>query len=167
MNEKKVYIFTGIFTVVLVVLGLVLVNKSQPTSTPVQADSGANAEVVGETSFDWGQIDIEGGVVDRTFEIKNSGTSDLIVSNIKTSCACTEAIVSINGADSPPFGMHTRSNWKGTVKPGDVASFRVVFDPMFHGPQGTGPISRIVSVSTNDPENRTLEYTLTGNVFRK
>ena len=55
---------------------------------------------------------------------------------------------------------------KGVVKPGETADINVVFDPMFHGPQGTGPITRLVSFNTNDSSNRTVEFKLTGNVIR-
>ena len=77
---------------------------------------------------------------------------------------CTEAIVAIDGEKSPIFGMHTRSGWKGVIEPGQTAVVKVVFDPMFHGPQGTGPITRLVSFNTNDSENSTVELRLTGNV---
>ena len=57
----------------------------------------------------------------------------------------------------PCLSVHQRCNF---------AVVNVVFDPMFHGPQGTGPITRIVSFDTNDSGNRTVEFRLTGNVVR-
>jgi hypothetical protein len=77
---------------------------------------------------------------------------------------CTEAQVVINDEKSPVFGMHSRSSWKGVVSSGESADVKVVFDPLFHGPQGTGPITRLVSFETNDPESPRMEFKLTGNV---
>ena len=99
-------------------------------------------------------------------QFKNTGESHLELTNFKTSCMCTETQISINGEKSPVFGMNTISDWKGVVRPGETAVVNVVFDPMFHGPQGTGPITRIVSFDTNDSGNRTVEFRLTGNVVR-
>lgn len=164
IKENKVFIGIGLFIILFFVLGIVFTSKYQ--SSTLEPSGDARIEVLSEKIHDWGQIDIEGGNVEKTFQIKNSGDSDLEITNIKTSCLCTETQIDINGDKSPVFGMHTRSGWKGVIKPGDSAEVRVVFDPLFHGPQGTGPITRLVSLDTNDVANRTIEFRLSGNVVR-
>ncbi|MFZ5425121.1 MAG: DUF1573 domain-containing protein [Patescibacteria group bacterium] len=165
-KENKILIsLIGISTVFILILGTIFATKTQP---PVLESSGdAKVEVLGAKLHDWGEIDIEGGNVEKTFLIKNAGTSNLDISNFKTSCMCTEAQVTIAGVQSPAFGMHATSSWKGTLAPDSTAEVKVVFDPLFHGPQGTGPITRLVSFDTNDPSNRTVEFRLTGNVVSK
>lgn len=164
-KENKILIgLVGISSVLILVFGVVLVTKTQPPT--LETSGNARIEVLGEKTHSWGQIDIDGGNVEKTFQIRNSGDSDLEITNFKTSCMCTETQISINGEQSPIFGMHTRSGWKGVVEPGETANINVVFDPLFHGPQGTGPITRIVSFDTNDSSNRTMEFRLSGNVVR-
>ena len=164
IKENKIIIaLVGLSSILILVLGILLVNKSTP---PVLETSGsAKVAVLGEKTHNWGQIDIKGGNVEKVFQIKNTGESDLEVTNFKTSCMCTETQISISEKKSPIFGMHTRSGWKGVIKPGETADVSVVFDPMFHGPQATGPITRLVSFNTNDADNRTVEFNLTGNVI--
>lgn len=164
-ENKLLAVMLGAVSLILLVGGTVLVSKSQP---PVlEQTSDARAEVLGEKSHDWGQIDIDGGSVEKVFQIKNAGSSDLEVTNFKTSCMCTEVQVTIDGKDSPVFGMHTRSGWRGVIKPNETAEVTVGFDPMFHGPGGVGPITRLVSFDTNDQNNTTVEFKLSGNVVKE
>ena len=86
---------------------------------------------------------------------------------MKTSCMCTQAKIVINGVSSPAFGMHGSSEWKGTIKPKEIAEVRAVFDPLFHGPDAVGPVTRFVSFDTNDVKNPTVELKLTGNVVKE
>jgi hypothetical protein len=164
MNNKTLIASLIGITLIIFVGGAFLVSR---TSTPELSNSGnPKVEVLGESTHNWGEIDIEGGNVEKAFKIKNVGDSPLEVTNFKTSCMCTETQISIGNETSPAFGMHTRSGWKGSIQPGETADVRVVFDPMFHGPQGTGPITRLVSFNTNDSSNSTVEFRLSGNVVR-
>ena len=106
------------------------------------------------------------GNVTKSFAIKNTGTGILKIFNIKTSCHCTRAYITIEGVDSPSFGMSDLSSWVGEVVGGKEAKLTVVFDPAFHGPSGVGPINRFVSVETNDRANTKLTFTLTGVVIK-
>lgn len=165
MNEKK-YIFVIVaLTLVILIGGVVLVNKN--ASTPqISAERNAKAETIEPTSFDWGTIGINGGNVTKTFTIKNSGTQRLKLFNVKTSCHCTVANLTIDGATSENFGMSTVSNWTGEVQPGNVATLTVIFNPAFHGPAGTGLVTRFVSVETNALGNEKITYTVTGTVTK-
>lgn len=155
----------GIVAATLIILsgGVYLLQATGPAKSV--SSSAAKLEA-GERSYEWGQINYSGGDVSKSFKIKNTGTETLRLYNIKTSCTCTKAFVSINGDKSPAFSMHTTSGWVGEVKPGEEATLEVVFDPDFHGPFGVGPITRLISVETNDKDNPKLEFTLTGNVVK-
>lgn len=165
-NESKILVgLIGIPTVLILILGTMYATKNQ--APELTEDANAKLEVLGEATHDWGEIDINGGNASKDFQIKNTGTSDLFVTNFETSCMCTETQVMINGEKSPVFGMHSQSGWTGTIKPGETADILVVFDPLFHGPEGTGPITRLVSFNSNDSDNKTVEFKLSGNVISK
>ena len=167
MDKNQLYIIGAVVVSSVTILGVILGLDSKNASPPLNSSEGnASVEVVGEQSHNWGDIDIMGGKVEKTFEIKNSGDGDLEIANIVTSCMCTEAQVEILEEKSPVFGMHTRSSWKGVIKSGEVAKIRVVFDPLFHGPEAVGPITRIVAIDTNDKNNKKLELRLSGNVVK-
>ena len=135
------------------------------TASPQAGTSDADV-VIDSNWYDWGDIPINGGKVTKDFIIKNSGLETLQLRNVKTSCHCTTASVIIEGSESAAFGMGRTSTWVGEVKPGQEAILHVVFDPAFHGPQGTGPINRYISVEINDPSNGKLTFTLTGVVVK-
>lgn len=138
-----------------------------PSSTSrIKTTEAAKAYTVEPTSFDWGDISYEGEKATKSFTIRNDGTDLLKLFNVRTSCHCTLARVSINGVESQGFGMSGVSSWSGEVSPGKEAKLIVVFDQKFHGPQGVGPINRFVSVETNDKNTSKLTFTLTGNVVK-
>lgn len=165
MNEKKIILGTVILTIIILVGGIFLVSKS--TSTPqISATVNAKAFVPDPTSFDWGTIPMNKGNAVKTFTIKNTGSDALKLFNVKTSCHCTKAFVTVGKDESPKFGMDTLSSWVGVVASGNEAKLTVVFDPAYHGPQGVGPINRFVSVETNDRANQKITFTLTGTVVK-
>lgn len=165
MNDKKIIIGLVLLTVLLLVGGVVLLSGTGSTSASITSSQNAKAET-SQTNFDWGRINMKGGNVSKTFTIKNTGTDILKLTNIKTSCHCTKAQVKTGSSSSPLFGMNSISSWIGEVPPGQQAQLEVVFDPAYHGPQGVGPISRLVSVETNDASSSRIEFSLTGTVYK-
>lgn len=165
MNDKKIII--GFVVLTLLILGGGIYILSVTTANPAQVNPAQNVKVeVDQKTYDWGTIPYSGGNVSKTFTIKNTGTDVLKLTNIKTSCACTYAQLTIEGKVSPKFGMHTTSSWVGEVESGKEAQLVVVFDPAFHGPTGVGPMERLISVQTNDISNPALEFSLKGNVVK-
>lgn len=140
---------------------------SQTTTNPASVSLSQNVKAVAdERTYDWGQIPYNGPDATKTFLIKNAGTDILKLTNIKTSCTCTSAQLTIDGNVSPKFGMHTTSSWVGEVPPGGQAQLMVVFDQDFHGPSGVGAVERLISVETNDVTNPRLEFSLKGAVVK-
>lgn len=104
---------------------------------------------------DWGKINIKGGDVEHTFTFKNTGQEDVYLKSAKTSCMCTTARYRLpDGSISPEYGMHQNPTyWAAQVKPGETFDVEVVFDPLAHGPDATGPIQRTVTLLTSAREN--------------
>lgn len=163
-ESRAIPITIGLFTLLLLVVGTWAISRPNGGGLPKNTDARAFAE---EKAFDWGEININGGDVTREFKITNQGTGVLGFTNVWASCACTTAEITIDGKTSPTFGMHTKSTWVGRIDPGETATLKVIFDPLFHGPDAVGPIERFITAETNDPSNPVLEFKLTGNVVKK
>lgn len=164
MNENKIFIAIGIVTLLLLV-GIVFLAGKLDNSAKVGANDSASVEVK-TNSYDWGQIGINNGKAKATFEIKSNGSQPLKLFNIITSCACTTAQIIVGDNASPLFDMHSKSTYVIEVPPGEVAQLKVVFDPLFHGPNDLGAITRQVTVATNDANNPTLTFDLSANVVK-
>ncbi len=95
--------------------------------------------------FDFGDINPDGGIITKTFSVKNTGKDSLKIISISTSCGCTEAEI-----DSKE------------ILPGKEAKLTVNYDPSVH-PGLTGKIKRIVYIKSNDPLNEEIELELVGN----
>lgn len=163
MKTDKIII--GIVLMSFLIVGGGVFAATKFSNTPVIIESQAAKAVTVETEYAWGDIEMKNGVVTKLFTIKNNGTQDLELINIKTSCMCTTASISANGAKSPTFRMHQASSWKGIVAPRKEAQLEVIFDPAFHGPSGVGQITRQITVETNDASNKLLTFTVTANVL--
>ena len=80
----------------------------------------------------------KGQKIDWAFEIKNTGTSDLEIISAKPTCGCTVA------------------NFDKIIKPGQVGKVEAHVDT-----QGfAGPISKAVTLETNDPNTPTAQVTI-------
>ena len=162
MERKFVIGVIGI-TIILLTLGVVVAMKWPGNRIGVSQGEGTQLELK-DRRYDWGEIPINGGKVEKVFEVKNVGKAVLELANFVTSCDCTTVEVKTAKEVSPVFGMHTRSAWKGEVAAGETAEIKVVFDPAFHGPAGKGAVTRVVKFETNDDKNREIELLLTGKV---
>ncbi len=159
-------------TVMAIIVGLVVLfggsvwlASTMANSAQVEMSEGAVA-VVEEKSYDWGEIKIDGGIVEKVFLVKNEGDEVLKLFNVETSCVCTTAQMAKGEQTSPVFGMHDKSQYVLEVDPGETVDVLVKFDPMFHGPNGVGPISRTVTIETNDVSSPKLSWMLTAMVVR-
>jgi hypothetical protein len=107
-----------------------------------------------ELFYSFGDVDIAGGLVSHNFGFVNDGEEPLQISNLSTSCMCTEAeVVLSDGEKSPVFGMHDKTEWNHFVEPGEKFEVLVTYDPMAHGPDAVGEINRSVTMFTSSEEN--------------
>jgi hypothetical protein len=157
----------GIVVVTLLILGgAVYFGSKMGATTQISADSQVSM-VVAENRHDWGTIDINSGIVSKSFPIENKGSAPLKLSDVKTSCMCTTAQLKTAGQTSKKFGMHEKNSSVFEVKPGETVELLVEYDPAFHGPSGTGPISRTITMNSNDESNPTLSFQLAANVVKQ
>lgn len=98
-----------------------------------------------DQTCDLGFIKEEKGLVKCEFEVVNTGTSPLIIIDVKTSCGCTHP-------DYP----------KRPINPGKKAKIKVTYNPA-----GTsGGFRKSITVKTNGKEKRTTLY-IEGSVIPK
>lgn len=154
-----------IVVTVLILGGAVYFGSKIGLSAQVTTDSQVSVAVK-ENRFDWGTIDINGGIVSKTFTITNEGSAPLKLYEVKTSCTCTTAQLKTADQTSKKFAMHDRNTDVFEVQPQETAELVITFDPAFHGPSGVGPASRVVTINTNDVENPTLTFQLMANVVK-
>jgi len=137
------------------------------------ADTTANTTLgtprfqVDTEEIELGEIAVQGDYP-ADFTITNTGNALLEISKVRTSCMCTDAVVIIDGEESPEINMdmympnmHTRAqymeykNWTGSIAPGKSAIVRVIYKP--HRMPVQGSVARNVKFSTNDPQNPVVE----------
>ena len=161
-TDKAVIIVIGVF--VIIFFGVIVVNASKEGSTnqsetPAYSTTDDNRPVA---SVDNNFQDLNTMKVSDektgTFTITNNGASALLLSDISSSCGCTFGVISINGTKSPEFGMHSNSNWQGIVEPNNTATVDVVYKPSIMPVKGS--IDREVYITTNDPNNPLLTFTV-------
>ena len=120
---------------------------------------------IASLEYDAGTISMADGLVSHAYEIKNIGEGDLEIKEIRTSCMCTTARLRVRDRLSREFGMHDNPfGWSEKIAPEETGYLEIVFDPALHGPSGIGPVTRAIYVSTNDPDNKNIEFILTAKV---
>jgi hypothetical protein len=99
-----------------------------------------------------------------SFSLKNVGTKPLQILNINSSCNCTfgQIIYREPGTQrdltTNRYGMHKQSGYVTDVAPGDTATVKVIYTPAIMPVYGF--VSRDVIITTNDPDNQKLIFTL-------
>ena len=108
-----------------------------------QSSSGGNPKIVFTNPiFKFGEID-RGKEVTTRFKFKNEGTGKLVLTDITTSCGCTSA--------TPE---------KKSYAPGENGEIEVRFDST----RFSGPVTKEVTVSSNDPKSPRTILKLEGNI---
>lgn len=155
--DKKIIILIVVAVVLIgggIILGISLNSGEDNSGTPQMK--------IDTLSYDFGEVAMSQGLAIHSFDIKNEGDGDLKIFNISTSCMCTTAVLKVAGESSPEFGMHnTLAYWSKKLKPQETASLEVTFDPLAHGPEATGPITRKVTLYSNDGGEASVKSVLT------
>lgn len=142
---KKLLILLALFSFVL-----------SACSTANVVEVGTSGVIVAETELfhDFGDINIEGGLIDHSFSFVNDSDEDLMIMNLSTSCGCTAArVILADGMSSPTFGMHDSRQWNQWLGAGESFEVLVTYDPMAHGPDATGEMNRSIIMTTSSHEN--------------
>jgi hypothetical protein len=105
--------------------------------------SQAKIEIVGGSSFDFGEIYL-GGKVEKKLGIKNVGKDTLVIGQVQPSCGCTAALMSEN-----------------KIAPNKTATLNIGFDSKGFN----GKVHKSISISSNDSTNKTLNVTFTATII--
>ncbi|PIR74062.1 MAG: hypothetical protein COU35_04435 [Candidatus Magasanikbacteria bacterium CG10_big_fil_rev_8_21_14_0_10_47_10] len=163
----------------ILVIGLAKMGAStsagQTTASPIRSSSAltesAGTVNIEQNNLDLGDIPIGGGTVNATFYFTNTGDEPIVLTSGKTSCMCTEAVVTTaDGAVSPKILMQGHGSsgvLDMVVASGERASVVATFDPMAHGPNALGPITRDVILATNSKTHPDVRFTFRGNVVKE
>lgn len=108
-----------------------------------KAQSQGKIEIVGGTTYDWG--DVQPGVLNGEVVIKNVGKGDLHILELRASCSCTGTLL----ADS-------------VIKPGETATISLALTTG----NSAGRIHKPLTVLSNDPTNSAVKLNLTANIRR-
>jgi hypothetical protein len=104
------------------------------------AEAGAPKAEVAEPTFNFGTA-LSGPPINHVFMIKNVGSGPLEIRNVASSCGCTAAKPS-----------------KNILAPGEVSAITASVDTHFE----QGHSLSVVTLTTNDPANATLQLKLEG-----
>lgn len=147
---------------VVVIGGAVLLSNNKSNSSDKEISSSSSSLVVSETSYDFGEIGIFEGKVKNDFTITNTGTEAVTILNGTTSCACTEGVI-----DGVVFGMHDGMTKPVSIDPGESKVLTAIYDPLAHGPNGTGQVTRQLFLKTNSTETSELEVRISADVVKE
>ncbi len=130
----------------VLVFAVVMVSCKQDATSKIKADNLKNAQAkvevnkadapvltFEETVHDFGEIN-EGDIAETQFKFKNTGKTDLIITNIKGSCGCT-----------------VPSNWKKEpIKPGEESEFTV----KYNSKNRPNKINKSITITSNSAKGR-------------
>ena len=112
------------------------------SSTEASGATGQPMIHIGELNYDFGEK-LEGTEVEHDYIVKNTGTANLIIDRVRTSCGCTLA------------------HFDREIPPG--AEGKVTLKVNLKGFQGK--ISKSATVSSNDPQNPEVTIKIDGTVM--
>ncbi len=103
----------------------------------------APAIVVDNLKYDFGQV-TQSEQVETVYRFQNSGDEVLVISQVRSSCGCTAALLT-----------------QSRLEPGAVGELKVRFDSSGF----RGAVHKYISFNTNDPRHATLTFDLQGTVM--
>ena len=140
---KKIRNYTITILSIAVIILFIYWKSLPPENAPILE--------IEKTAHKLGDVSQRSGIATVITRLTNTGSDDLLIKAIATSCMCTTANIIYDGKESPTFGMHTKpSLWSQTIEPGGEAQLKISYDPNVH-PDLRGPVTRIVTIISNDP----------------
>lgn len=160
MSTKTIILLTiGFF---IMIFGMAYLSTKGQVPTPEKQNytkesiDRPRAEVL-ESFKDIGEMKVS-EVKEVSFSLKNVGNKPLQILNINSSCNCAFGKVLYKDIETKQFGMHKQSGYVTSIEPGDSAIIKVIYKPAIMPVYG--PITRDVYISTDDPENSKLVFTI-------
>jgi hypothetical protein len=146
-KDSKILFGIVAVTLLLIFAGVFLLGKNTAQVAGTVSAGPLNIEA-SPSFYDLGEVPINGGIVTKEYEIKNTFGKSITLKKISTSCMCTKASVEVEDKKTKFFGMegHGDANPPVNIEIGEGKTAKVVvrFDPAAHGPQGVGSFDRVV-----------------------
>lgn len=127
----------------------------------ITSDTSAGVVELDSNSYDFGTIDIFGGDVTADFILTNTGNEAVTVLSGTTSCGCTEG--QLGGYR---FGMHAPMGGRVAIGPGESEVLTAIYDPLAHGPDATGRVTREIILDTDSAQTPELRARISANVVK-
>ena len=163
MSLKTIVVSLAAFVIVVLGIAILAVGRGSSSKEVVYSTRQTDrpqAETA-QTSFDLGEMKVA-DERSHDFTLKNVGTRPLQILSATTSCMCTYGQIIYKGTKTPEFGMHSPLSQITEIAPGETASVRVIYRPsempVF------GAVEREVYLTTNDPRNPKLVFSIRANV---
>ena len=164
MSPKTIIISLVAFFALVIGLAFLFTSgqKSQPATAAFSAQDvdRPKAETT-QTFFDMGEIKVS-DVKQQDYSLKNVGAKPLQILDVNSSCGCTAGQIIYNGETSKEFSMHSKSGFVTEIAPGDTATVRLTYRPATMPVYGV--VEREVYVTTNDPTNQKLIFSIKAKV---
>ena len=143
-------------------------SKSETSQAASMRNTRSNGHIaVDGNNIDIGTIEMSKGMTDVKFTFRNDGEEPVALLEGETSCMCTTAVVKGNTGTSQRIAMRGHgptARVYQVLDPGEEAELIATFDPNAHGPKGTGPIMRDVTLTTNAMRTPKVTFRFSGTV---
>jgi len=107
--------------------------------------------VLEASSFNFGKVSKKQGKLTKNIKLFNRGNSDLVIKNIKVSCSCVTAALTLGKNKSPYFGSQgAPAGWQMLIGPNKSGELEVILD-LTHPSIPLGKVIRDVFITSNDP----------------
>ncbi|MBI5614538.1 DUF1573 domain-containing protein [Candidatus Gottesmanbacteria bacterium] len=164
MSTKTVIMSVILFFVAIIGLAFFMTSgqKPEPAAVSFTAQDADRPKVeMSNTFFDMGEISVS-DVKQQDFTFKNVGTKPLQILGVNSSCGCTAGQILYKGEASKEFSMHLVGGYVTDIAAGDTATVRLTYRPATMPVYGL--VEREVYVTTNDPANQKLVFSIKAKV---
>ena len=160
MSPKTIIISVIAFFALVIGLAFLFTAGQKPEPAAVSFAAQDNDRPKAETAqtfYDFEEIKVS-DVKQQDFTLKNSGTKPLQILNVNSSCGCTAGQIIYKGETSKEYSMHSQSGFVTEIAPGDSATVKLTYRPATMPVYGA--VEREVYVTTNDPANQKLIFSI-------
>lgn len=160
--DKKFLIGLVVVSALTLFGGVFLLSYQSPAQTKnaiifSESDKEKPIAKIESNFYDLGKIKVS-DQKQKEFTIKNTGLKPLQLFGFSTSCGCTTGKIFYNGREGPEFSMHAKSDEIIEVAPNTSAVLRLTYSP--YRMPSYGQVEREVYISTNDPQNPKLTFSV-------
>ncbi len=160
MSPKTIIISVIAFFALVIGLAFLFTAGQNPEPAVVSfaaQDTDRPKAETAQTFYDFGEIKVS-DVKQQDFTLKNTGTKPLQILNVNSSCGCTAGQIIYKGETSKEYSMHSQSGFVTEIAPGDSATVKLTYRPATMPVYGA--VEREVYVTTNDPANQKLIFSI-------